>query len=104
VIFKVQRTADDPTPVPDVDITLDVGGSNVSGIFFADPNFSALAGDGFHWKTRTDDQGVVMVYPVFTFGVCGGATEDIEGFGGVTATIAADQEVFSVTTTLDCTP
>jgi hypothetical protein len=103
VMFKVQKSANDDTPVPGVEITLYVGSTNAGGVMFRDPAFLTLAGNGLVWNTNTDDQGVVQVFPVWTFGLCPG-TEDLPGSASVTAVISADVEAFVMTTTLDCTP
>jgi hypothetical protein len=104
VVFKVIKNLEDndTTPVPDVDVELDISGFTALGQIYVDSNLSGLAGDGFHWKTRTNDQGVVTVYPVWTLLGCGAATEDIVGTVSVTATISTDQEVFSMGATIDC--
>jgi hypothetical protein len=102
VLFRVEKSDADTTPVPDANIALDISGSTAVGIMYTDAANTHVAGNGGHWETTTDDQGQVTVYPAWTFLGCGSATENIEGGVTLTASISASQVEYVFKATLSC--
>jgi hypothetical protein len=110
----VQKTSTDPTPVPDAEITIFVGGGSGLPQICQDDNldFSVFppalcavpAGDGFVWQTTTDDQGVVRVFPIMTTNDCGTSTVDIGGNLNISAVISANQDSWIALFSIDCSP
>ncbi|MEW6324071.1 MAG: hypothetical protein AB1515_01645 [Nitrospirota bacterium] len=103
VLFKVQRAADDPTPVPNVKMTLYADGANGFTTMFLDPGGTVPAGNGFVYSTATNDEGVVHVFPTVTTSACPGTT-DFEGEGNISAVISTDQQAWVGSFTVDCSP
>lgn len=102
VVFKVEKSDSDDTPVPGADIALDISGSTAFGIMYRNAPNTNVAGNGGHWETVTSKEGTVTVYPTWTFFDCGAATESIDGAVTLTATISASQVEYVFPATLVC--
>jgi hypothetical protein len=64
VQILVQKSSDDPTPVPGVEITILAGGVSVASASVLDPVTGAVLDNGAGvYQTRTDDHGAVIVEP-----------------------------------------
>ncbi|MBI3620605.1 MAG: hypothetical protein HY208_00250 [Nitrospirae bacterium] len=109
VQILVQKSGTDDTPVPNANIKIFGGGASVapyfngtdSGYIWKDYGATQLAGDGFEWDTRTDDQGAVTVFLVGHTFLCPG-TDDINGGMGISAVISASANSFDVPVTIKC--
>jgi len=104
VLIKVQKSTDDTTPVPDANITIFAGGigiSNAFAIMYTNPALSNIAGNGFTWKTKTDDAGTVRVFPAVVTD-CGTVTTSIAGNVNLQVVIAADSQTWTGTFSLTC--
>jgi hypothetical protein len=108
VQVKVQKSSSDPTPVPDVSITLFPVAAGVTTYFFSAPTFaiSSLVMDSSGvlapvlWHTTTDNVGVVMVYVLA--GIGGTCPTSFSAASGVTAIISADEQSFNDAITIAC--
>jgi hypothetical protein len=104
VIIKVQKSDADTTPVPHANVTIYGGGVGINGIFailYQDPLLSVIAGDGFVWKTKTDEVGTVRVFPAAVTD-CGSSTTTISGNINLQVVIAADSATWTGTFNLTC--
>jgi len=71
ILIQVQKSVDDPTPVPGVDITVLVGGIAIGAASVLDPVSGAVLDNGFGvLQTQTDDHGTLIVLPVGTVTGC----------------------------------
>lgn len=71
IMIQVQKSSDDETPVPGVDITLMAGGISIASPTIFDPVSGAVLDDGTGLlQTRTDDHGVVVILPAATVTGC----------------------------------
>ena len=126
LVFRVQKSSTDPTPVANANVRIDVGsGSNVIALLLdktgtscyngssIDPTpltpfdltdlFSITAPDCFSVDTQTDQFGVVqfkIVGEVF-FG-CGASTTDIKSSANTQVTISASFDTTSMPITIKC--
>jgi hypothetical protein len=104
VLIKVQKSTDDTTPVPDANITIFAGGigiDNLTPIMYTDALLLNIAGNGFTWKTKTDDAGTVRVFPAVVTD-CGAVTTNIAGNVNLQVVIAADSQTWTGTFSLTC--
>lgn len=71
ILIMVQKSADDPTPIPGADITITVGGVSITGALLRDPATKVQLDNGAGvYQTQTDDHGVVVVEPRGTVTGC----------------------------------
>jgi len=65
VQILVQKSADDPTPIAGVDVTILAGGVAVTNASVLDPVTGAVLDNGAGvFQTQTDDHGAVTVLPI----------------------------------------
>jgi hypothetical protein len=109
VLIKVVKSGQEATPIPDARITIFGGGFAAgpcipcpeSGFLYKDQSLTVLAGDGFVWKTSTDDNGVVRVFLAGTTDLCA-TTTDLKGAISVEAVISSDEQTYSMPFTVKC--
>jgi len=125
LVFKVQRTTDDPTPVANANVRIDVGsGSNVVAFLMNSSGTACYSGgildangdgqlssaeilaapsDCFSVNTQTDNLGVVQfkILGAVVAG-CGAGTSDITSFANAQVTASASFAVSSMPLTIKC--
>ncbi|MFQ5508571.1 MAG: hypothetical protein ACE5FN_04445 [Leptospirillia bacterium] len=91
-------------PVPGVEITIQVGGVNITGSSMnINHGITQIASGVTTWTGTTDDHGTVTVRPTATATVaCGGATDDISGSLSVGAWISNYATSWSADFTISC--
>jgi hypothetical protein len=71
ILIQVQKSVDDPTPIPGADITVLVGGIAIGAASVVDPVTSTVLDNGFGvLQTQTDDHGSLVVLPIGTVTGC----------------------------------
>jgi len=104
ILIKVQKSAADSTPVPNANVTIFGGGIGIDpnfAILYTDALLAHIAGNGFTWRTQTDDAGTVRVFPAIVT-ACGSSTTAISGNMNLQVVIAADSQVWTGTFSLTC--
>ena len=113
--FKVQKSADDPTPVANANVRIDAGGVNTSGVFLLDPNDitnttcldgSSISSPGpgcFSFFTKTNNLGAVPLFRArANIPNCGSSTGDIKATSSATVTISASFATVTQDITVTC--
>ncbi len=106
ILIQVQKSVDDPTPIPGVDITVLVGGIAISAAAVLDPVTSAVLDNGFGvLQTQTDDHGSLVVLPIGTVTGCTvvpAADENISGNLSLGIFISSDSASWNGNFTYTC--
>jgi hypothetical protein len=109
VLIKVQKSDSDTTPVPHANVTIYGGGVAIDtiafpAILFRNPTLiipDDVAGDGFVWKTKTDEAGTIRVFPA-ALTDCGTSTAAVSGNINMQVVISADAATWTGTFNLTC--
>jgi hypothetical protein len=103
VQVQVQKSSGDTTPVPGAEITVQVGGINLSGATMDVYRDGTLVATGVTtWTGDADQFGTITVDPQGTTTACGGSTSDLDGTLSVGAWISRDARSWTATFSISC--
>jgi hypothetical protein len=103
VQVQIQKSSSDTDPVPGAEITVQVGGINLSGATMDVYRDGALVAAGVTtWTGEADQFGTITVDPQGTTTACGASTSDLDGTLSVGAWISRDARSWTAPFSISC--
>jgi hypothetical protein len=103
VQIQVQKSSSDNDPVPGAEITVQVGGINLSGATMDVYRDGVMVATGVTtWNGQADQFGTITVDPQGTTSACGASTSDLDGTLTVGAWISRDARSWTATFSISC--